>query len=194
MNKAKKPKAIRERVPVIELGSEQYEIRANYGYYGISHYPAETAKTKNSIMKKFDKLLRNSQGKFVVVKSVAIGSSKIVIKDYDKLPQNHYAVFSQKRDLIQYHGITFGVDRREALDKVSNLFIYPWWLSRRGISLLLIENNKIKKDKFAHLDVEDLTLTDKAVSTPIKTHYSRIKGEPMEIKEKEPMVIEAELY
>ena len=194
MSKAKKPEVIRERIPVINPEPDQYEIRADYGTYGIAHYPAEKAKTKKSIMKKFDELLRNSSGKWVVVKPIALGESKVVIKDYDKLPQRHYAVFSQKRESEQYHVITFGVDRRDALDKITNLFTSPLWLSRKEISLLFVENNKIKKDKFAHLKVEDLTLTNGSVFTPIKKPYARIRGNPLEIKEKEPLVIEAELY
>ena len=195
MSKAKNPEVIRERIPVINLEPDQYEIRADYGTYGgIAHCPAVKAKTRKSIMKKFDELLRNSLGKWVVVKPIALGESKVVIKDYEKLPQKHYAVFSQKNNSIQYHGITFGVDRRDALSKISNYSVYPLWLLPKDISLLLIENNKIRRDRFAHLKVEDVSLADNSVSTPIKKPYARIKGSPLEIKEKEPLVIEAELY
>ena len=179
MNKAKKLEVTRERVPDINLNTGQYEIRADYGHYGIAHYPCKNAETKKSIMRTFDELLRNCRGKFVVLKPIAVGESKIVIKNYDKLPQRHYAVFSQQRGSVQYHGITSGVDRIDALSKVSN---YSWRYFKKSLSLLLIENNMIKRDKFAHLEVEDLTQTDKSIFTPMKTPYSKIKRKAIQIK------------
>jgi hypothetical protein len=193
MNNANNPEIIRERVPVIDFQSENYEIRADT-YYGISHYASAKAKSKKSILKKFKKILKHSKGRFVIIKPIAIGHSKTVIKNYEQLPKRHYAVFTQKRDGIQYHGVTIGVDRSDALKQIANLNTYPYWIDYRDITLLIIENNKIKRDIFADKKVEDLTSTNKSVFTPLKTPYFRIKGNPVEAKEKEPVIVESELY
>ena len=145
-------------------------------------------------MSKFRKILTKNRGKFVVLKPIALGDSKITIKNYEKLPRIHYAVFTEKQDKIQYHGVTVGVDRRDALNQITDLYKGPYWLNSRDIKLLIIENNKIKKDIFADKKVDDLTLNDESVSTPLKTPYFKIKGEVIEQKEKEPIVVEAELY
>ena len=194
MKNPNKPEIVRERVPAIELQSEDYEIRADYGTYGISHYDCANAKSKKSIMKKFKEILKNNRGMFVVLKPIAVGSSKVVIRNYEQLPKRHYAVFTQKNDGIQYHGITIGVDSSDALRQITNLNNHPYWINYKDISLLFIENNKIKKDKFASKVVKDLTLTNESVSTPLKGPYFRIKGNPIEVKEKEPVIIESELY
>lgn len=194
MNSFKKPEIVRERIPVIEPESEDFEIRADYGSYGISHYASANAKSKKAIMNKFKEILKGTRGRFVIVRPVAVGSSKTVIRNYEQLPKRHYAVFTQKHDGIQYHGVTIGVDRRDALNQITNLCHGPYWIGYKDISLLFIENNKIKKDKFANKDVKDLTLTNECVSTPLKVPYFRIKGNSIEAKEKEPMIIESQLY
>ena len=144
MNNPNKPEIIRERIPVIELQSEDFEIRADYGTYGISHYASASAKSKKAIIKKFKEILKSTRGRFVIVKPVAVGSSKTVIQNYEQLPKRHYAVFTQKQGGIQYHGVTIGVDRSDALRQITNLDNGPYWIKYEDISLLFIENNRIK--------------------------------------------------